>query len=92
MVGKGIPYFPLLNSPCRKGKKHRTTYVLQKNSPSPVPCPPCASNPSKAMANAETCTNRIVVPGMKTGDSSKIILSSVFANNHSRNPWADETF
>ncbi|KAK9226043.1 hypothetical protein WN943_011089 [Citrus x changshan-huyou] len=70
MVDRGIPFFPFLNNPSKKGEKHSTTYTLQKYSPSPGPCPPCGCIPKKPVANAARCTRRTVVPGTKNGDSS----------------------
>ena len=55
---------------------HITKYTLQKTSPSPDPCSSrgggCHFN--KVTTNAVRCTSKMVVPGRKIGDPSKVSL------------------
>jgi hypothetical protein len=76
MVDMGIPCFPFPNNPFKNGQKHSNNHTLHKTSPSPDPCPSSASGCSfnKLTISAVKWSRKMVVPGTKIGDSSKVNL------------------
>ena len=67
IVDEGMPYFPFLNSPFRKGKKHNNIHTLHITSPILNSWLPYFKS-DRALTIAARCTNKRVVAGTKIGD------------------------
>lgn len=76
MVADGIPYLPFPNRPLKNMEKYNTTHKqhIISATPAPLSLILACRKPASPTAKAVKLTSKIVVPGMKIGDSLNVNL------------------